>query len=134
MKGKLSTAGAVLSGLCACKVCCILPSLLSLLGVAGSGAALAATQWVSVGLLGVSVLLMARSFYTIYVLHLGSPASRWMTWLSAVSLTLVWTIRLAQAAPTAAPARTEMVSHSPAAPSAEPKTCPACRSGRKGLW
>jgi hypothetical protein len=133
MKGKLSTVGAVLSGLCACKVCCILPSLLCLLGVAGSGAALAATQWVSVGLLGVSLLLMARSFYTIYVLHLGSPASRWMTWLSAVSLTLVWTIRLAQASPTTPPSRPQMASQSGPKPEA-PKTCPACRSGRKGLW
>jgi hypothetical protein len=123
--------GAVLSGLCACKVCCILPSLLSLMGVAGSGAALAATQWLSVALLGISALLMGRSFYTIYALKLGSPASRWMTWLSAVSLTLVWTIRLAPAAPTRPPARTEMVAHSPAGSSAEPKTCPACR---KGLW
>lgn len=136
MRGKLSTAGAVLSGLCAFKLCCVLPSVFSLLGLAGSGAALAATRWVSLALLGVSILLMGRSFYTIYVLKCGSRASRWVTWISAAALVVIWTIRLERPAQSSAPVPSGQGAAAPkAAPHAgaaeKHDTCP-CRRQKGG--
>lgn len=125
MKDKLSTAGAVLSSLCAFKVCCIVPSLLSLLGLAGSGAALVAARWAAPVLLVVSLLLMGRSFYSIYVLKCGSRASRFMTWASVVTLSVVWTVRLVVPVEGHAASRGAAVAGRKEAPA----SCPCHRKG-----
>jgi hypothetical protein len=95
MKSKHSGLGAVLSGFCAFKCCCILPSLISLLGLTSSGAALFAARWLSPALVVLSVAMLGHSFYSMYVLKCGSRSSRCLTWASATVLILLWSARLA---------------------------------------
>jgi hypothetical protein len=48
-------------------------------------------------LIGVSVVLLARSFHILYVQRRGSAASAVITWLSAALVIGYWTWRLALA-------------------------------------
>jgi hypothetical protein len=45
-------------------------------------------------LIGLSVLLLLRSFYLLYVRRRGTRASAVITWLSAVFVILFWTWHL----------------------------------------
>jgi hypothetical protein len=98
MKEKLSSALAVLAGAAASKACCILPALLSVSGLAGTAAAGFANRWLAPVLALVSLTLLGRSFYNLYVLRRGSRFSRVLTWTSAAIIVLVWGVRLAEPA------------------------------------
>ena len=52
------------------------------------------TDWLSPVLIGLSVLLLLRSFYLLYVRRRGSRASAVITWLSAVFVIGYWTWHL----------------------------------------
>ena len=67
--------------------------MLSLLGLAGSAAATAA-GWLAPVLLGLSVVLLGRAFYVLYVRKRGTRASAAVTWLSAAFVIGYWTWRL----------------------------------------
>jgi hypothetical protein len=49
------------------------------------------TAWLAPVLVGLSVLLLARSFYILYVQRRGTRASAVITWLSAVGVIGFWT-------------------------------------------
>jgi hypothetical protein len=61
--------------------------------VAGSATAavVAETKWVSPALIALSVLLLGRSFYVIYIQKRGSFAVVVITWLSATFVCGFWT-------------------------------------------
>ena len=52
------------------------------------------TDWLAPVLIGLSVLLLLRSFYLLYVRRRGSRASAVITWLSAVFVIGFWTWHL----------------------------------------
>ena len=52
------------------------------------------THWLAPVLLGLSVLLLGRSFYILYVLGRGTRASAVITWLSAAFVIGYWTWRM----------------------------------------
>lgn len=68
--------------------------MLSLLGVAGSAAATVA-GWLAPILIGLSIALLARAFFVLYVRKRGTRASTVITWLSAAFIFGYWTWRLA---------------------------------------
>jgi hypothetical protein len=67
---------------------------LSLLGVAGSAAATVVAGWLSPVLIGLSVVLLGRSFWVLYVQKRGSTFVMILTWLSAVFVVCFWTYQL----------------------------------------
>jgi hypothetical protein len=52
------------------------------------------TDWLSPVLIGLSVLLLLRSFYILYVRRRGSRASALITWISAIFVVGFWTWHL----------------------------------------
>jgi hypothetical protein len=62
--------------------------------VAGSAAAAVAVDWLAPVLILLSVGLLGRSFYVLYVHKRGSPAVKVLTWLSAGFVVCFWTWRL----------------------------------------
>jgi hypothetical protein len=62
--------------------------------VAGSAWAAVAVGWLSPVLILLSVGLLGRSFYVLYVLKRGSKAVTVLTWLSASFVVCFWTWRL----------------------------------------
>jgi hypothetical protein len=85
-------AGAAVTGLGTLK-CCMLPALFSLLGLAGTSAALLA-RWLSPALMLLSVTLLARSFYSLYVQRRGTRAAELVTWASSALVVMFWIYRL----------------------------------------
>jgi hypothetical protein len=67
--------------------------VLSLLGLAGSAAATVA-GWLAPVLILLSVALLGRAFYVLYVRKRGTRASTVITWLSAAFVIGYWTWRL----------------------------------------
>ena len=67
---------------------------LALLGLAGTATARLVTDWLAPVLIGLSVLLLLRSFYLLYVRRRGTWASAVITWLSAVFVLGYWTWHL----------------------------------------
>jgi hypothetical protein len=59
--------------------------------VAGSAWAAVAVGWLSPVLIVLSIGLLGRSFYVLYVLKRGSKAVRVLTWLSACFVVCFWT-------------------------------------------
>jgi len=51
-------------------------------------------RWLSPLLIGVSILLLGRSFYILYVHRRGTRANTFITWLSAAFVTAYWSWRL----------------------------------------
>jgi hypothetical protein len=51
-------------------------------------------RWLAPILIGVSILLLGRSVYILYVYRRGTRASTLITWLSAVFVIGYWTWRL----------------------------------------
>jgi hypothetical protein len=66
---------------------------LSLLGLAG-GAAATVAGWLAPVLIVLSVGLLGRAFYVLYVCGRGTWASTVITWLSAAVVVGYWTWRL----------------------------------------
>jgi hypothetical protein len=52
------------------------------------------TNWLSPVLIGLSVLLLLRSFYILYVQRRGTRASTIITWISAIFVVGFWTCHL----------------------------------------
>jgi hypothetical protein len=71
----------------------MLPGLLSLLGLAGTSAALFA-RWLSPALMVLSVTLFARSFYGLYVHRRGTRSAEVVTWASSALTVGLWIYRL----------------------------------------
>jgi hypothetical protein len=67
---------------------------LSLLGLVGSAASTVA-GWLAPVLIALSVALLGRAFYVLYVRGRGTPASKAITWLSALAVAGYWAWRLA---------------------------------------
>ena len=67
--------------------------MLSLLGLAG-GAAASVAGWLSPVLIALSVLLLGRAFYVLYVKGRGNRVSAAITWLSLVFVAGYWTWHL----------------------------------------
>ena len=67
--------------------------MLSLLGLAG-GAAAGVAGWLSPVLIALSVLLLGRAFYVLYVQGKGNRTSAVITWLSALFVAGYWAWRL----------------------------------------
>jgi hypothetical protein len=59
--------------------------------VAGSAWAAVAVGWLSPVLILLSIGLLARSFYVLYVLKRGTRTVRVLTWLSASFVVCFWT-------------------------------------------
>lgn len=72
--------------------CCLLPALLSVIGLAGVGAA--ASQMIAgpgeYVLLGLSVLLLARAHYLASWRGHGARWSTTAVWISTVTVVLLW--------------------------------------------
>jgi len=51
-------------------------------------------SWLAPVLIGLSVLLLGRAFYVLYVLGCGNRASKIITWLAALVMVGYWTWRL----------------------------------------
>jgi len=62
--------------------------------VAGSAWAAVAVGWLSPVLILLSIGLLSRSFYVLYVLKRGSRAVKVLTWLSAGFVVCFWTWQL----------------------------------------
>jgi hypothetical protein len=62
--------------------------------VAGGAAVAVATGWISWLLIGLSVVLMSRSFYVLYVQKRGGAVVTVLTWLSAVFIVCFWSWQL----------------------------------------
>ena len=74
--------------------CCILPAVLSLLSLTGamiSRVWIARLTWV---FLPLSVLLLGRAFWLLYVKHQGRPWTRRLTWAAAFLVVILWAPRL----------------------------------------
>jgi hypothetical protein len=52
------------------------------------------TSWLAPVLIGLSLLLLLRSFYILYVQRRGTRASAIITWCSAVAVIAFWTWQL----------------------------------------
>ena len=68
--------------------------MLALLGLAGSATARLVTHWLAPVLIGLSVLLLLRSFYILYVRRRGTRLSAVITWASALFVVGFWTWQL----------------------------------------
>jgi hypothetical protein len=73
--------------------CCLVPAALSLLSVAGSAIARVWMTWVSVPLLAVSLLLMGRACWDVYVRRRGAAWARWTTGVGLAVVVLLWAPR-----------------------------------------
>jgi hypothetical protein len=70
----------------------IIPSALALLGVAGSATATKVVSgWMTPALMALSVVLLSRSFYVLYVQKRGTRPVKVLTWLSALFVAGFWT-------------------------------------------
>jgi hypothetical protein len=67
--------------------------VLALLGLAG-GTAVVAASWLAPVLIVLSVLLLGRAFYVLYVQKRGNRVSAVITWMSALFVVGFWTWRL----------------------------------------
>lgn len=66
----------------------------AVLGAAGSVTATVVAGWISPVLIGLSVALLSRSFYVLYVQKRGSRAVAVLTWFSAAFVVGFWTWHL----------------------------------------
>ncbi len=63
--------------------------------MAGSAAAtVVASNWIKGGLIGLSVALLGRSFWVVYVQKRGSTVVKVVTWLSALFVVGFWSWQL----------------------------------------
>ncbi len=84
---------SVLGGLFALPWCCIIPASFSILGLAGIMVARTVTQVLAPYLLVLSVLLLGRAHYLLYVKREGRPISHVITWVSTVIAVTLWSVR-----------------------------------------
>jgi hypothetical protein len=68
--------------------------VIALLGLAGTATATLVAGWLLPAMIVLSVLLLGRSFYILYVQRRGNLASVVITWLAAAFVVGYWTWRL----------------------------------------
>jgi hypothetical protein len=68
--------------------------VLALLGLAGSATASLVVNWLAPVLIVLSVVLLGRSFYILYVKRRGTRAAAVITWLAAAFVVGYWTWQL----------------------------------------
>jgi hypothetical protein len=68
--------------------------VLALLGLAGTATASIVSGWLAPVLIVLSLLLLGRSFYILYVLRRGTLATTIITWLAAAFVVGYWTWQL----------------------------------------
>jgi hypothetical protein len=68
--------------------------VIALLGLAGTATAPLVWTWLAPILIGLSILLLARSFYILYVQRRGTRLTTVVTWLAAAFVIGFWTWRL----------------------------------------
>jgi hypothetical protein len=68
--------------------------VLALLGLAGSATAALVVSWLAPVLIVLSVLLLGRSFYILYVQRRGTRGTAVITWLAAAFVIGYWTWQL----------------------------------------
>ncbi len=95
-KGMLRFPGrnSALAALLSLPWCCVLPALLSFVSLAGAVVSMvwiAKLFWV---FLPLSVLLLGRAFWLLYVKHQGRPWTRQLTWAAAFLVVILWVPRL----------------------------------------
>jgi hypothetical protein len=73
---------------------CIAAGMVALLGLAGSATAALVMGWLMPVLIGLSLLLLGRSFYILYVKRRGNRTTTVITWLSAALMIGIWTWRV----------------------------------------
>jgi hypothetical protein len=66
---------------------------LALLGLVGTVTAAVVSNWIGPVLIALSVLLLGRSFYILYVKRRGTRVTTVVTWLSAAFVVGYWTWR-----------------------------------------
>ncbi len=76
----------MLSGLSSLPWCCIVPGILSLVGLGSVGLARAVARQLMPLFLLVGVLFLGRAYYLLYVKHEGNRFSRVTTWVSTALL------------------------------------------------
>jgi hypothetical protein len=72
--------------------------VISLLGLVGTATASVVAGWLLPAFIALSVLLLGRSFYILYVQKRGTRFSTAVTWLSAAFVVGYWTWRLTSVA------------------------------------
>jgi hypothetical protein len=68
--------------------------VIALLGLAGTATATLVAGWLLPAMIVLSILLLGRSFYILYVQRRGNTASVVITWLAAAFVVGYWTWRL----------------------------------------
>ena len=68
--------------------------MIALLGLAGTVTQSFVTGWLMPAMIVLSVLLLGRSFYILYVQGRGNRASAIITWLAAAFVAGYWTWRI----------------------------------------
>ncbi|GMT49780.1 MAG: hypothetical protein IEMM0008_1319 [bacterium] len=84
---------SALGGLFALPWCCIIPAGFSILGLAGIMVTRTVTQVLAPYLFILSVILLARAHYLLYVKRQGRPISHVITWASTVIAVTLWSVR-----------------------------------------
>ncbi len=84
---------STLGGLFALPWCCIIPAGFSILGLTGIMVARTVTQVLAPYLFVLSVLLLGRAHYLLYVKREGRPISHVITWISTVIAVTLWSVR-----------------------------------------
>jgi hypothetical protein len=72
----------------------VLNGITTLLGIAGSISASAVSGWIAPVLLGLSILLIGRSFYVIYVRGVRTRATVVIAWIALFIIVGYWTYHL----------------------------------------
>ena len=88
------TRSSALAAVVSVPWCCILPAALSLLSLTGAVVTrvwLAKLTWV---LLPLTVILLGRAFWLLYVKHQGGPWSRRLASVSSLLILTLWAPRL----------------------------------------
>ena len=84
---------SVMGGIFALPWCCIIPAVLSVLGLAGVAVAREVTGALVPYLLAISVLFLGRAHYLLYIRHHGNRVSHIVTWVSTVLALALWNLR-----------------------------------------
>ena len=85
----------IVGGIFALPVCCIVPGVLSLLGLAGVTVAMSriVAQGFMPLLLTISLIFLGRAHYFLYIKHEGNRMSHTVTWISTALALTVWGVQ-----------------------------------------
>ncbi len=83
----------MIGGLFALPWCCIIPTIFSVLGLAGVVVAREVTGGLAPYLLVLSVLFLGRAHYLLYIKHHGNRVSHIVTWAATLLALTLWGVR-----------------------------------------